>query len=502
MKRLKENKMLDVEIGINGEVVVEGQPVGRLEGFRFTPETIASTQEGKAMRAAAQKALSGEIETRANKLSQAPDGEIVLGSDGVIRWLGQTVARLQNGEDALSPGVNILADEHMPGPNLEMVETRLSLWLTTHIETLLRPLIELKNASDLTGIARGLAFQIAENLGNIPRRQVLKDVRGLDQDTRAIMRRYGVRFGAFHIFVPALLKPAASGLLATLWATKNDQENAAGVAEIPQLSASGRTSIATDERFEKALYQVCGFYLTGSRAVRIDILERLADMIRPLVGWRADGQSERPDGVVDGGGFSVTVDMTSLLGCAGEEFSSILTSLGYRVERRAMTEDERTAYLAKKPQPPAETIAPDAEPDAPVPDSAATVEAATVIEPTETAAAETAEVAIDAAPTDPAPSPGEDSNQPATEAVDEFMIDVWRQQPLQRERPAGNKRSDKSRTPQNRAPSKGKNRPQHDKPGQQNQHKKAPKPKREVPIDPDSPFAKLLELKNQLERKS
>ena len=44
----------------------------------------------------------------------------------------------------------------MPGPNLEMVETRLSLWLTTHIETLLRPLIELKNANDLTGIARGL----------------------------------------------------------------------------------------------------------------------------------------------------------------------------------------------------------------------------------------------------------------------------------------------------------------------------------------------------------
>ena len=69
--------------------------------------------------------------------------------------------------------------------------------------------------------------------------------------------------------------------------------------------------------------------------MRIDILERLADLIRPLIAWRpTPEQPTPPDGAIDGYGFTVTVAMTSLLGCSGEDFASVLAALGYRVDRR------------------------------------------------------------------------------------------------------------------------------------------------------------------------
>ncbi len=100
------------------------------------------------------------------------------------------------------------------------------------------------------------------------------------------MRALGVRFGAYHIYVPALLKPAPSALLAVFWALKNGGLDIAGLAELPRLAASGRTSVPVDPAIPRALYRVVGYRLAGNRAVRIDILERLADLIRPLIAWR------------------------------------------------------------------------------------------------------------------------------------------------------------------------------------------------------------------------
>src|SRR6187455_2000343 len=111
MRRLRENTMLETEITKSGEVVVEGHPIGRLAGFQFAADSASAGPEGKALRAAAQKALAGEIETRATRLSHAPDEQIVLAADGIIRWLGQPVGKLFAAEEALKPRVRIIADE-------------------------------------------------------------------------------------------------------------------------------------------------------------------------------------------------------------------------------------------------------------------------------------------------------------------------------------------------------------------------------------------------------
>ena len=45
----------------------------------------------------------------------------------------------------------------------------------------------------------------------LERSRVADDVKALDQEARASLRKLGVRFGAYHLTVPALLKPAPRG---------------------------------------------------------------------------------------------------------------------------------------------------------------------------------------------------------------------------------------------------------------------------------------------------
>ncbi len=286
MRRLRENAMLETDIGKNGEVTVEGHVIGRLDGFMFAPEASTDASEAKALNAAAQKALAGEIEARATRLSQAANDQIVLANDGAMRWLGDVVGKLTAGDDTLRPRVRIVADEHLSGPAREMVQTRLDLWLKTQIEKLLAPLFSLSAADDVTGMARGVAFQLVEALGVLERQKVAEEVKGLDQPARASLRKYGVRFGAYHIYLPVLLKPAPRSLATQLWALKHESPDAKGVGELLHLAASGRTSIPVDKETPKPLYRTAGYRVCGERAVRVDILERLADLIRPALSWR------------------------------------------------------------------------------------------------------------------------------------------------------------------------------------------------------------------------
>jgi ATP-dependent RNA helicase SUPV3L1/SUV3 len=335
MRRLRENAMLEAEITATGDVTVEGQHVGNLLGFHFVPDPQAGGDEAKTLRNAAAKALAGEIEARAERFSAAADASLVLSNDGTIRWQGDPVAKLEPGDQIFEPRLRLLADEQLTGPAREKVETRLRAWLKASIVRLLGPLLQLQSSAELTGLARGIAYQIAEALGVLERSKVLQEVRGLDQDGRAALRKQGVRFGAYHLYLPALLKPAPRILAAQLWALKNGGLDQKGIDEIAHLASSGRTSIPVDPTIAKGLYRSAGFRVCGGRAVRVDILERLADLIRPAIAYRPGlTPGMPPPGTADGEWFAPTVSMTSLVGCSGEDFSSILRSLGYVMERR------------------------------------------------------------------------------------------------------------------------------------------------------------------------
>jgi ATP-dependent RNA helicase SUPV3L1/SUV3 len=334
MRRLRENTMLETEITKTGDVIVEGHAIGRLEGFRFAPASTAGTSDAKALSAAAQKALAGEIESRANRIAHAPDSQFLLASDGTIRWIGEAVAKLAAGDNVLRPRVRILSDDHLTGAAHDSVQTRLDLWTRTHIERLLAPVFVLGAAEDITGIARGIAYQIVEALGVLERQRVGEEVKSLDQPARATLRKHGVRFGAYHLYVPALLKPGPRALAAQLWAVKHGGPEVKGLDDLQRLAASGRTSFPADKEVHKTLYRTIGYRVCGERAVRVDILERLADLIRPAITWRDGAAGEKPAGAFGGGCFIVTQSMTSLTGSSGEDFASILRALGYRMEKR------------------------------------------------------------------------------------------------------------------------------------------------------------------------
>jgi ATP-dependent RNA helicase SUPV3L1/SUV3 len=334
MRRLRENTMLNTEIGKTGEVIVEGHVIGRLDGFTFAPDAAEAGSDAKALQATAQKALAGEIDARAEKLSAAPDDQFVLASDGTIRWTGDAVAKLVAADDALHPRIRIISDDRLTGAPREAVQTRLDLWLKTHIEKLLGPLFDLAKAEDITGIARGIAFQLIEALGVLERQKIAAEMKDLDQPSRATLRKYGVRFGAYHIYVPSLLKPAARALASLLWAEKQSNVDMSALSGAQHLAGSGRTSFPVDKSLDRDAYRVLGYRQCGERAVRVDILERLADLIRPALAWRESSPGGKPAGAFDGRGFVVTQAMTSLTGSAGEDFASILRALGYRMERR------------------------------------------------------------------------------------------------------------------------------------------------------------------------
>lgn len=331
MRRLRENTMLEAEINPAGEVLVEGHHVGELQGFRFTADQSAGGEDAKAVRAAAQKALATEFETRAERFGASANGDLALGSDGVLRWIGAPVATLVSGEDTLKPRAILLADEQLTGPARDRVVARIDRYVAYQVETLLKPLADLKNAEQLSGMARGVAFRLLENLGILNRRDIAEDVKSLDQEARAALRRLGVRFGAYHVFLPALLKPGPAGLLTLLWALANDGKDKPGFGDVVNALATGRTSLVVDPTFEKEFYRLAGFRLLGRRAVRVDILERLADLIRPALAWRP-GTGARPDGGFDGSAFVVTPAMMSILGANADDMEEILKGLGYRGE--------------------------------------------------------------------------------------------------------------------------------------------------------------------------
>ncbi|RQH07649.1 helicase-related protein [Bradyrhizobium sp. RP6] len=334
MRRLRENTSLNTEIGKTGEVIVEGHVIGRLDGFTFAPDAAEAGSDAKALQAAAQAVLAGEINARAEKLGNAPDEQFVLTSEGIIRWTGDAVARLSAADDALHPRIRIISDERLTGGPRDKVQARLELWVKTHIEKLLGPMFELSKAEDVTGIARGIAYQLVEALGVLERPKIASELKDLDQSSRAVLRKYGVRFGAYHIYFPGLLKPAARALAALLWALKQDNVDLSALSGAQHLASSGRTSFPVDKQLPRDAYRVLGYKQAGERAVRVDILERLADLIRPALAWRENSPGEKPAGAFDGRSFVVTQAMTSLTGSAGEDFASVLRALGYRMEKR------------------------------------------------------------------------------------------------------------------------------------------------------------------------
>ncbi|MCR6635197.1 hypothetical protein [Devosia sp.] len=523
--------MVSPEINERGEVRLEGHLLGTLEGFRFTLARSDGELDAKGTRTAADQVVAPEIRNRADRLAGAPNEEFVLATDGRLRWRGDVVAELAEGDSLYRPRIIILADESLTGVDLERVQDRLALWLRHHINTTLEQVMALEAPADVEGPARGIAFQLFEHLGLLPRGQVSDEVKNLDQDVRGKMRKLGIKFGAYHIYLPLSLKPAPRELALILFALRNGGIRQPGVTDIPHIVLSGRTSFLVDPEVDPRLYEIAGFKVAGKRAVRVDILERLADIIRPLIAIDpARFQGEPPAGAAEGNGFRVTVEMTSLLGCSGEDFASILSSLGYRVRRTPKAAAPAAEASAEAPA--LDTLLADspAEVDAPAEDAPAIEAVAETAVATEaTVAAEgvvdEAKAAEPAAPAEPEFDeiwfPGgrrhnennhhgnrrsenrRRDNAEGGEAKTEGRARPDRSRPKGPRRPEGEaaaaRPAGNGRPANTRPRNEDRPRPDHKNERPDRGDRRPPREERKVAFDPDSPFAALAALRGKTE---
>ena len=102
----------------------------------------------------------------------------------------------------------IFADESLPEASQDIVRTRIDLWLSATIRRLVGPLLALESLQEGSELVRDLAGRLARSLGILERETIRSQVKALTQNERAELRKQGVRFGAYYIFIPALIKPA------------------------------------------------------------------------------------------------------------------------------------------------------------------------------------------------------------------------------------------------------------------------------------------------------
>ncbi|MGB7318730.1 MAG: helicase-related protein [Planktotalea sp.] len=312
LRRLKQKEALLAEVNDKGEVTVEGEFVGRLEGFRFSQDKSASGNEAKTLRAASTEALAPHFHLRADRFYNAPDTEIDFTEQGGLMWGEYAVGKLVAGAEPLKPQVQAFVDDEAGADVAEKVTRRLQHFIDRKIALHMEPLLNLQKDDTLSGMARGFAFRLIEGLGLIARSDVAEDVKALDQDARGALRKHGIRFGQFTIFMPLLLKPAPTRLRLVLWSL------AAGHQEFPEAPPPGLVTVPSDEHAPAGYHLMSGYRAAGARAIRIDMLERLADMLR--------GEDSR-------GGFEAKADMLSITGMTLEQFADLMQGLGYKAEK-------------------------------------------------------------------------------------------------------------------------------------------------------------------------
>lgn len=325
VRRLGSGEGLLAAVRQTGEVLVEGQPVGQLRGFRFVLDPSIGREDAKAALTATRRALAHDIPGRLDRLEQEPDEVFSLDGRGQLHWHGETVGRLVAGPDPLHPRIQPLDSDLIDGAARERIRRHLEAWLQRHLRHRLRSLFALSEA-DLTGGARGLAFSLVEAMGTLPRRNAASLVTALAKEDRRRLATLGVRIGAQAVYLPALLRPAIIRLRALLWAVHTgDSPDSAAVSGGPRLDVGPLT-----DRRSHALGYLRLVRRDAAVVLRADVVEQMA---RAAHGGLRDGVV-----VPDQAPFTATglteVELATVMGCLG--FSKKADGESGSFERRAV----------------------------------------------------------------------------------------------------------------------------------------------------------------------
>lgn len=318
LNRLQERKNLTGEVTAEGEVKVEGELAGHLKGFRFEVAAMeADPQTVKRVVAAARNALTDIIEARTVEVEKTNHDGLIVEADGEIRWGDHGIARLVKGDTIMEPRVRVHDSDLLEAPQTQRIEKRLTDWVRAEIHAKLKPLFKIER-SDIEGTARGVAFQIVEALGVLPRSTLGDITKSLTPEDRQALKELGIRLGFKTAFVADVLKPAPAHLRMILWGLFNEK---LGQFTPPP---AGLMSFPAEENVDEGFYNAAGYRTSGARAVRVDMLERLAFEANKLM---------------EQGPFIAPPEMAATIGCKRDELPTVLEGLGYKFEKIENPED-------------------------------------------------------------------------------------------------------------------------------------------------------------------
>ena len=323
---MRDNEPVYGHVGNDDVVVVEGHPLGHIEGLRFVPDRTEAPSGNRTLRAAATRIVSREMNSRAALLASARDNAIAMTTERTLEWNGFPVAHLTLGKDALHPGLALFRSE-LDNNIVQQIERRLERWLTDHVQHILKPLARLIEA-DVGATGRGILFQLQEAMGLLPRHAIETQLNRLTKSERADLRRLGIRFGALSVFLPAMLQPDRSALAVGLWQLHQEPNNTYLETPAPRLS------VPADNRVSPGFYGAAGYVRLGRRAIRADMAERLTGAVHKQTRKSVVSESE---------------DLMALAGCAGEEFARVMRDLGYRRKPKLRGKFVRSHQSRNKP---------------------------------------------------------------------------------------------------------------------------------------------------------
>jgi ATP-dependent RNA helicase SUPV3L1/SUV3 len=324
MKSLGQDaSALPVTLEPDGHLTVEGETIGRLEGFRFHIDPSAGVADRRMLLAAGEKALPALLASRADWLLRDGLSELVI-SGGAIRWPGKG-------------GGRALAEISFPGhagagnfaaPRLAMtrdlalltdaarasLEAGLATWLEQQLEPLapLRALADAARDPQAGSQARALIITLIEAHGVISREEA--GLEHLPKEMRPYLRKLGVTFGALDIFAAPLLKPAPRRLLHALGLDLRPVQE----AMLPVLAEGG---------WAKGRLPA-GYRYAGSQAIRVDLAEKI---LRTAFDARAAVTATRPK--ERNLAFRLDLALAVSIGLEAENARRLLGSAGFRCDR-------------------------------------------------------------------------------------------------------------------------------------------------------------------------
>jgi ATP-dependent RNA helicase SUPV3L1/SUV3 len=389
-RRLKETKNLIASVKDDGTVLVEGEEVGRLDGFTFHP-TLADGEDKAPILAAARRGLPDEIERRVRAFVASADPAFRLGADGVVKWREAEVARLVKGDGLYVPRPELVSSDLLSIDQTQRMAQRLVGFTAAHVETILgrlivletpdaapvgdhKPKTEPKSAAvpadapitdaaaadapatdapaadapqdlapaSLSGAAKGIAFILYERLGSVPTAEIGHLIRAMQESDKPRLARLGLRFGVETVYMPELLKPAQIELRSLLFSLAN------GAFYEGAPPPAGRVAIDAIADVPDAYWLAVGYRRLGQRVMRVDMVERVAMLVRVAA---RQGQ------------FKIAEDMLSLAGATREQMALMLLDLGCVIVGEEAIEDPEKPALQiferkRKARPPRSDKAP------------------------------------------------------------------------------------------------------------------------------------------------